>query len=64
MRQRYEAGVELSRIAETFKKIRPELSQHTALQYAILANPSLGEVYTGFAVDRTRVDEVKNFMQL
>jgi hypothetical protein len=60
--ERQESGIELLKIADGYKKYRPELNDKVAFKLAILGNPNLGEVYTGFPVRHDAVAEVKNFV--
>jgi len=58
-----DAGVELWDVAQRYKRVyRSDLSDRTALTLAILANPELGELYTGCAVRRDGLPEVKKFL--
>jgi hypothetical protein len=62
LRKRHDAGIKLLEIAELCKKYRPDLTAKTALKLAILANPKLGELYTGLPIRRDGFGEVKNFL--
>jgi hypothetical protein len=60
--ERQQSGIDLLRIANGFKKYRPELSDQTAFKLAMLGNPDLGETYSGFAIRRDAVEQVKSFV--
>jgi hypothetical protein len=63
LRKRQDAGIELLEIAGIYKQYRPELTDKLALKLAILNNPDLGELYTGYPVRRDALRQVKKFLQ-
>ena len=62
LRKRHDAGIKLLEVAELCKQYRPDLTDRAALKLAILANPKLGELYTGLPIRRDGFDEVKDIL--
>jgi hypothetical protein len=60
--QRYYAGVDLWKAAKNYQQARPDLSDKEAFNLALLSNPVLAEVYTGFTVRRDGIAEVAKFL--
>ena len=61
--KRYEAGVQLWRIAGEYKQYRSDLNDKEALKLAMLGNPDLAEAYMGCEIRRDAVDEVRKFLK-
>jgi hypothetical protein len=62
VRDRHYAGIELLEVAKEYQQTRPELSDKEAFNLAMLANPVLGEQYTGCPIRRDGAAEVAKFM--
>jgi hypothetical protein len=61
-KQWHDAGTKLWDIAQLYKQqYRSDLSDQAAFKLALLANPELGELYTGHPV-RDGLAEVKKFL--
>jgi hypothetical protein len=62
-KERHEAGTKLWAMAQLYKRqYRSDLSDKVALQLAMLANPELGELYTGCPIRRDGMAEVKKVL--
>jgi hypothetical protein len=61
-RETHEAGVRLTEYAAEFKRRKPLLSDNEAFRLAILANPRLGQQYTGQPVRSDGADDVLSIL--